>query len=50
MDAPTAAELEASAVVQAALASAWADSSADDPTQRHEEGGWIYQNLGTGEI
>ncbi len=50
MDAPTAAELEANPVVQAALAAAWADSLADDPAQRHEEGGWIYQNLTTGVI
>ena len=24
---------------------AWVDSQADDPTQRHEEGGWIYMDL-----
>ena len=50
MDAPTAAELEANPVVQAALVAAWADSLADDPVNRHEEGGWIYQNLMSGEI
>lgn len=50
MDAPSAAELEANVVVQAALANAWADSLADDPTQRHEEGGWIDQNPNTGAI
>lgn len=50
MDAPTAAELEANPVVQAALAAAWADSLADDPANRHEEGGWIYQNPMTGDV
>jgi hypothetical protein len=50
MDAPTAAELEAHPVVQAAFAVAWADSLADDPTLRHEEGGFIYANATTGEI
>lgn len=49
-DAPTAAELQANTVVQAALTAAWTDSLPDDPAQRHEEGGWIYQNLTTGEI
>jgi hypothetical protein len=49
-EAPTAAELEANSVVRAALAAAWTDSQADDPPNRHEEGGWIYQNLTTNEI
>jgi hypothetical protein len=42
--APTAAELEANSVVQAAFAAAWADSLADDDQLRHEEGGYIYAN------
>lgn len=50
MDAPTAAELEANPVVQAAFAVAWADSLVDDPALRHEEGGYIYVNATTGEI
>lgn len=50
MGAPSATELSANAVVRAALAAAWADSLPDDPAQRHEEGGWIYQNLTTGAI
>lgn len=50
MDAPSAAELEANPVVRAALESAWTDSLPDDPAQRHEEGGWIYQNRTSGEI
>ena len=33
-----------------ALASAWVDSQVDDPTCRHEEGGWIYLDLSTGVI
>ena len=49
-EAPTAAELEQHPAVQAALAAAWQDSLPDDPDQRHEEGGWIYQNLASGEI
>jgi hypothetical protein len=49
-DAPSAAELEANPVVQAAFAAAWADSLADDPTQRHEEGGWVYVHGQTGAV
>jgi hypothetical protein len=48
--APTAAELLANPVVQAALAQAWVDSLPADPVLRHEEGGWIYLNLTTGEL
>ena len=50
MDAPTAAELEANPVVQAAFAAAWADSLADDAALRHEEGGYIYLNAVTGDV
>lgn len=50
MDAPTAAELQANPVVQAAFAAAWADSFAGTPALRHEEGGFIYCNPTTGEI
>jgi hypothetical protein len=46
--APTATELLNEAVVQDALHAAWADSQANDPTRRHEEGGWIYLDLTTG--
>ena len=42
MDAPTADELSADPVVQAAFAAAWADSFAEDTTLCHEEGGYIY--------
>lgn len=47
LQAPTAAELLADPVVQSALAQAWTDSQAGDPSQRHEEGGWIYMNTAT---
>ena len=50
MDAPSAAELEANPVVQAAFAAAWADSLVDDPALRHEEGGFIYYDPATGEV
>jgi hypothetical protein len=50
MAAPTASELQAQPVVQAAFAAAWADSFPDDPTMRHEEGGYIYCNTTTGDV
>jgi hypothetical protein len=50
MEAPTAAELQANPVVQAAFAAAWADSFVDDPAMRHEEGGFIYWNEATGDV
>jgi hypothetical protein len=50
LGAPTAAELQANPVVQAAFATAWADSFPDDPTLRHEEGGYIYYNPATGDV
>lgn len=49
-DAPSAAELEANPVVQAAFATAWADSLTDDPVRRHEEGGYIYVHPVTGSV
>ena len=36
--------------VEAALDKAWRDSYAENPSLRHEEGGWIYQNATTGEV
>ncbi len=50
MDAPTASELQAHPVVQAAFAAAWADSFPDDPSLRHEEGGYIYMNPTSGDV
>ncbi|HEY3395967.1 MAG TPA: hypothetical protein VGK58_24910 [Lacipirellulaceae bacterium] len=50
MQAPTAAELLNEPVVHQALEAAWKDLLADDPVRRHEEGGWIYINIPTGEI
>lgn len=41
-EAPSAAELEANPIVQAAFQAAWADLFVDDPALRHEEGGWAY--------
>ena len=47
---PTASELLANSVVLKALDAAWVDSQAEDPANRHEEGGWIFMNLTTGEF
>lgn len=47
---PTADELRIQPVVAQAIEEAWNDSRADDPAVRHEEGGWIYQNLSTGAL
>jgi hypothetical protein len=46
---PTASELLANSKVVDALDQAWTDSLADQPERRHEEGGWIYMNVSTGE-
>jgi len=48
--APSAAELLRIPVVISALEQAWTDSNASDAAQRHEEGGWIYYELGTAAI
>jgi hypothetical protein len=48
--APTADELLADPTVLHALGEAWEDSAANDPVMRHEEGGWIYIDLGSGQI
>jgi len=37
-------------VIQRALEEAWWESEPHDPGRRHEEGGWIYMDLATGEI
>lgn len=47
---PTASELLAAAEVIQAMDEAWADSRVNDPTHRHEEGGWIYLDLSSGVI
>jgi hypothetical protein len=47
---PTASELRDHPVVRATLDQAWLDSLPHDANNRHEEGGWIYLNLSTGEI
>ena len=48
--APSAAELLRNPLVDAAIDAAWVDSQADDPVRRHEEGGWIYYELSSGQI
>ena len=48
--APTAADLLNHPVVRSAIEQAWTESRADDPATRHEEGGWIYLALPSGEI
>jgi hypothetical protein len=48
--APTAPELLADPMVQLALDQAWAASQPTDPNARHEEGGWIYIDLSTGQL
>lgn len=48
--APTATELLGIPVVQQELDRAWIDSQAEDPVHRHEEGGWIYMDILTGQI
>ena len=50
MQAPTVGHLVNEPVVQQALEQAWTDSLADDPAQRHEEGGWIYLDTTSGTI
>ena len=48
MNAPTIAELLIDPVVMEALEHAWVDSLPDNPSLRHEEGGWVYQDTKTG--
>jgi hypothetical protein len=50
MLAPTAAELVSNSTIRDELEHAWTDSQSDDPAARHEEGGWIYMNIQTGEL
>src|SRR5262249_43722054 len=47
---PTTSELMNDPVVQQAMEQAGLDSQPDDPAHRHEEGGWIYLDLTTGQI
>jgi len=48
--APTLDELQQAPAVLQALEHAWLDSLSGIPAERHEEGGWIYLNLKTGEL
>lgn len=47
---PTGDELRSNAVILQAMEDAWAASLPNDPALRHEEGGWIYMNLTTGDL
>lgn len=47
---PTATALMNAPIIIQALAQAWIDSQANDPAQRHEEGGWIYMDLSSGDL
>ncbi len=47
---PNASELLAHPDVIQAMDEAWVDSQVNDPSLRHEEGGWIYFDLTTGVI
>jgi hypothetical protein len=47
---PMADELLADPLIQQALEDAWHDSLSTDPVRRHEEGGWIYLDLLTGQL
>jgi hypothetical protein len=46
----TADEMLADQAVQQEMEAAWRDSRTDDAINRHEEGGWIYQDAVTGRI
>lgn len=50
MNAPTISDLQKDPEVIRALDEAWRDSSSNDPTQRHEEGGWVYLGTTTGNV
>lgn len=50
MKAPTAAELLKNPIVRQALEQAWTDSLPDNAANRHEEGGWIYMEILSGEV
>jgi len=47
---PTAGELRHDSTVVSELEAAWRDSVPHDPELRHEEGGWIYMNITSGDI
>jgi hypothetical protein len=48
--APTIEELANNPIVRGAIESAWVESLSKDPINRHEEGGWIFLHVKTGEI
>jgi hypothetical protein len=50
MRAPTATELANHPTVRQAIEAAWNESLPGDAQRRHEEGGWIYLYLSTGQF
>jgi hypothetical protein len=50
VQAPTTADLLNHPEVRQALEDAWQDSLPADPTQRHEEGGWVYADTASGDV
>ena len=48
--APTQVQLVQSPIVRDAVEQAWRDSNPHDANLRHEEGGWIYMNIQTGQV
>jgi len=50
MQAPTADELSTNPKVKDALEKAWSDSLPHDAKRRHEEGGWVYVHMSSGEV
>ena len=50
MQAPTVDELLTNGVFLQAMESAWQDSMPHEPSLRHEEGGWVYTKIATGEV
>ena len=50
MQAPTATELLNHPAIRLAIEEAWTDSLSGDPARRHEEGGWIYADIVSGDV
>src|ERR1035438_9911330 len=50
MQAPTSSQLRREPIGQQTIEEAWTDSLPGDPSQRHEEGGWVYMDPATGVI
>ena len=50
IEAPTIADLLKDQLVLKALEDAWSDSQPNDAAHRHEEGGWIFMDLTSGQL